>query len=291
MGPRGPFYEQSLTLIPAWISNYIHYKVWVKITYLFPNFNRCAVEVLEWTSNFILHFIMDVITYPCLDLSSAMLVKRPLLACHIHSVLFCSRSRVGCSVCYRHPRTYPLRRLADNSSPTPWPADLHHPNLQPSLLSKSLPLWPNQSSQVSLIWTARMMMMTRKRTRVAPAFSRWPANLPSMPRLLWLNPPLPPRPLCQLSHLYQTLLLSQHYEAHGWARESRQHYCPCYQAAHALLRLCLLLPAWVRARQWQAAVSHMRPCHTRPCRWGPQWKLWTVMNNLISNMAWRCRIW
>ena len=29
----------ALTLIPAWISNYIHYKVWDEITYPFPNFN------------------------------------------------------------------------------------------------------------------------------------------------------------------------------------------------------------------------------------------------------------
>ena len=28
----GPFYQHGLTLIPAWISNYIHYKVWDEIT-------------------------------------------------------------------------------------------------------------------------------------------------------------------------------------------------------------------------------------------------------------------
>ena len=31
--------------IPAWINNYIHYKVWDEITYPFPNFNSIAVEV------------------------------------------------------------------------------------------------------------------------------------------------------------------------------------------------------------------------------------------------------
>ena len=30
--------------MPAWISNYIHYKVWNEITYPFPNFNGCAVK-------------------------------------------------------------------------------------------------------------------------------------------------------------------------------------------------------------------------------------------------------
>ena len=36
-------------------------KVWDEITYPFLNFNGCTVEVQEWISNFISHFIMDVI--------------------------------------------------------------------------------------------------------------------------------------------------------------------------------------------------------------------------------------
>ena len=40
-----PFYLHGLTLIPAWISNYIHYKVWDEITYPFLNFNGATVEV------------------------------------------------------------------------------------------------------------------------------------------------------------------------------------------------------------------------------------------------------
>ena len=39
----GPFYLQGLTLIPAWISNYIHYKMWGEITYPFLNFNGATV--------------------------------------------------------------------------------------------------------------------------------------------------------------------------------------------------------------------------------------------------------
>ena len=35
----------GLTLIPAWISNYIHYNTWDEITYPFLNFNGCTVEV------------------------------------------------------------------------------------------------------------------------------------------------------------------------------------------------------------------------------------------------------
>ena len=40
-------------------------KLWDEITYPFPNFNGCTVEVWEWISNFTPHFIIDVITYPC----------------------------------------------------------------------------------------------------------------------------------------------------------------------------------------------------------------------------------
>ena len=50
-------------LIPAWISNNMPSKVCDKITYPFPNFNGCTVEVWEWIINFIPHFIMFVITY------------------------------------------------------------------------------------------------------------------------------------------------------------------------------------------------------------------------------------
>ena len=35
-----PFYWHGLTLIPAWISNYIHYKVWDVITYPIPKLQR-----------------------------------------------------------------------------------------------------------------------------------------------------------------------------------------------------------------------------------------------------------
>ena len=49
--------------------------VWDKITYPFPNFNSATVEVREWFSNFIPHFLMDVITYPCWNQCYSMLVK------------------------------------------------------------------------------------------------------------------------------------------------------------------------------------------------------------------------
>ena len=56
-----------LIWIPAWISDYTHFKVWNEITYPFPNFNSCTIEVWEWISNFIPHFAGHMITDPCWD--------------------------------------------------------------------------------------------------------------------------------------------------------------------------------------------------------------------------------
>ena len=60
-------YLHGLTYIPAWISNYIQYKVWDEIIYPFLNFNGVTGEVWEWISNFIRHFTGQVINYPCWD--------------------------------------------------------------------------------------------------------------------------------------------------------------------------------------------------------------------------------
>ena len=51
----------------VWISNHMPSKEWDEITYPYPNFNGCrwSVEVWEWIRNFIPHFIMDRIIYPC----------------------------------------------------------------------------------------------------------------------------------------------------------------------------------------------------------------------------------
>ena len=37
--------QYGLVLNPAWISNYIHYKMWYEITYPFPNFNVVKLEM------------------------------------------------------------------------------------------------------------------------------------------------------------------------------------------------------------------------------------------------------
>ena len=67
--PWVPFINMVKNFFPVWISNNAASKVWDEITYPFPNFNGGTVEVWEWLSNFIRHFIIDVIIYPRWDLS------------------------------------------------------------------------------------------------------------------------------------------------------------------------------------------------------------------------------
>ena len=59
-----PFWLTWLTLIPAWINNHMQSKMSGEFTDPFPNFSFPTVEVWEWISNFIPHFIMNVILYP-----------------------------------------------------------------------------------------------------------------------------------------------------------------------------------------------------------------------------------
>ena len=61
---HGAPFTHGLNLIPAWKSNYIHYKVWGIVTYSFPKFNDAIVEDWGWISNFIPQFTWRVITYP-----------------------------------------------------------------------------------------------------------------------------------------------------------------------------------------------------------------------------------
>ena len=42
----------------------MHNKLWGEFTDLFPNFNVATVDILEWISDYIPHFIMNVFSYP-----------------------------------------------------------------------------------------------------------------------------------------------------------------------------------------------------------------------------------
>ena len=59
--------------------HYVHDKVYDDITYPFPNFNGCTVEVWEWIINFIQHLSCHVISYPCCDYHQLLWVKGTLL--------------------------------------------------------------------------------------------------------------------------------------------------------------------------------------------------------------------
>ena len=52
----GPFYSQGISLIPAWINNYIQYKVWDDITNQFLSLNGVEVDVRKCIINFVSHF-------------------------------------------------------------------------------------------------------------------------------------------------------------------------------------------------------------------------------------------
>ena len=56
-----------INLIPTWIRNHMSNKLWDEITYPFPNFSGCTVEVWKRMINFILHFVMDIINSPYWD--------------------------------------------------------------------------------------------------------------------------------------------------------------------------------------------------------------------------------
>ena len=68
-------------MVYAWISKHVHSKVCDEITDPFSNFNG-AVEVSEWISNPIPHFIMNVITYACWDLGWYYPYLPKILSCH-----------------------------------------------------------------------------------------------------------------------------------------------------------------------------------------------------------------
>ena len=63
----GPLLLTWINFNPS-MDKYLHTQKNVgEITYPFLNFNGATVDVQEWISKFIPHFMMDVITYPCWD--------------------------------------------------------------------------------------------------------------------------------------------------------------------------------------------------------------------------------
>ena len=71
------------------------------ITYPFTNLNRYTVEVWECKGNFIAHFMMEVITYPCWDLSQTMLVNEAQISIVWVKKNYRSSKNHACSVFFR----------------------------------------------------------------------------------------------------------------------------------------------------------------------------------------------
>ena len=68
----------------------MHSKLWYEITYPFLNFNSCTVEIWEWISDFISHFIIDVIWLSMLGLKLNHVSKRAPDQCpNVMSLVCC----------------------------------------------------------------------------------------------------------------------------------------------------------------------------------------------------------
>ena len=75
-------YNAPLVSLPARLSNHMPCKAGDEITYPFPNFNGCSVDVWEHISNFNPHFIMSVINYSCSDKGNSRWQKGPQATVH-----------------------------------------------------------------------------------------------------------------------------------------------------------------------------------------------------------------
>ena len=63
MDVSGPFRPFTNITYPAWLSNYIHYKIWDEITNPFTNFTGATFEVWDWMDNCSPQLTRCVITY------------------------------------------------------------------------------------------------------------------------------------------------------------------------------------------------------------------------------------
>ena len=58
-------YQHGINWTPAWVNNHTPSKCEMVLLFNFPIFNGDTVEDWIWTSNFISHYIVDIITYFC----------------------------------------------------------------------------------------------------------------------------------------------------------------------------------------------------------------------------------
>ena len=93
----GPFYQHRWTLIPAWISNYIHNKMWNNITDQI--FNGRTVEVWEWINNSTPHCFWHITIYQWWEQSQSILVKvNPCHNCGYDGKSFLANTNAGATL-------------------------------------------------------------------------------------------------------------------------------------------------------------------------------------------------
>ena len=74
--PGSLFSKKNINyFIPVWINNLMPIEMRYESTYPFLNFNGTSIEVWEWISNFLSHFILNVITHACWDQSYIILIN------------------------------------------------------------------------------------------------------------------------------------------------------------------------------------------------------------------------
>ena len=125
------------------------------------NFHSCTIEVWEWTSNVICHFIMDVITYPCWDeYQSVKGVPRKVQWYHIITKQIPPMGYI--------PWVYALHWLINmRVSCTKWVTMIISPNHYRNMLSKNLHLThcglvtPNGVGDLGQHWLRKWLVAWR----------------------------------------------------------------------------------------------------------------------------------
>ena len=76
--------------------------MWDEIIYPFPYFNAYIVEIWQWVSNFIPHFVNNVMTYTCLEPQDWMLNEsyRLEFGGFKKSFQFMSKIKIKALTCY-----------------------------------------------------------------------------------------------------------------------------------------------------------------------------------------------
>ena len=87
----GIFYQHRVTLIPAWMSNHMHGKMWDEYAYPFPNFDGCTVDFSELGIDNLFHLTLLIDTCTILQYHSPNWRKRCPLCDQFSAIVSASR--------------------------------------------------------------------------------------------------------------------------------------------------------------------------------------------------------